>query len=228
VKGTTHEASAVGKFPGLPDDSVVSTAVGATATTGLWVPVIAASIGATAAVLVGVVTQWWSGRRDRQHWEHEREDLREQWEHEREERREQWDRERAIRWLQDRQQAYARLIAALDAWDDALETAMDTRKKDAATGEHTHPEGYDAVYKTATEALAVVGLLASGSLIPEAMLAVAKRENFWRRLRIEDMDISKLRRDWRQLRIMRDNLMSAMRKDLEVDIRTGDQNPAGG
>jgi hypothetical protein len=37
--------------------------------------------------------------------------------------RQHWAHDDAVRWLQDRQQAYARLMAALDDWDVAVNKA---------------------------------------------------------------------------------------------------------
>ncbi len=61
-----------------------STAAGVTASP--WVPVLAAAVGAGAAVVVGVLTQLWTGQRENIRWSREREDRRELWQRERQDR----------------------------------------------------------------------------------------------------------------------------------------------
>jgi hypothetical protein len=91
-------------------------AAAATATESPWPTLWAAAIGAGAALIVGILTQLWSGHL-----------LRQQLDRAREDRREQWQREDSLRWLQSRQQAYARLMAALTAWDSVLHDVAGAR-----------------------------------------------------------------------------------------------------
>jgi hypothetical protein len=95
----------------------MNTAATATTTASPWVPVIAATVGAAAALIVGVVTQLWSGRRERQQWEHERQYRKQQWKHERQDRQQQWDSERASRVWEKQATAYeAALTETVNRW----------------------------------------------------------------------------------------------------------------
>jgi hypothetical protein len=58
----------------------------AAATASPWVPVLAAVVGAGAALVVGILTQFWTGRRENIRWSREREDRKEQWGRERQDR----------------------------------------------------------------------------------------------------------------------------------------------
>lgn len=51
-----------------------------------WVPVLAAAVGAGAALVVGILTQLWTGRRENVRWSRERDDRKEQWRRERQDR----------------------------------------------------------------------------------------------------------------------------------------------
>lgn len=73
------------KLPARDDSGMTAgTATGVTASP--WVPVLAAAVGAGAALVVGILTQWWTGRRESVQWSREREDRKEQWERERQDR----------------------------------------------------------------------------------------------------------------------------------------------
>lgn len=48
-----------------------------------WIPVLAAAVGATAALAVGLVTQLWTAHRENVRWSREAEERREQWQRER-------------------------------------------------------------------------------------------------------------------------------------------------
>jgi len=101
----------------VPDDSGMNTAAVATATASPWVPLIAASVGAAAALIAGVLTQMWTGHRAKQLWDQQRQARQQQWEHERQDRQEQWDRERASRLREKRTVAYeAALTETVDRW----------------------------------------------------------------------------------------------------------------
>jgi hypothetical protein len=97
--------------------------------------VIAAAVGAGAALIVGVLAQLWSGHRENVRWSREKEDREKLWQRERQDRQEQWQREDSLCWHQDRQQAYARLIAALNEWDNELRRAVAIRQNEAKFGE---------------------------------------------------------------------------------------------
>lgn len=64
-----------------------------------WVPLVTAAVGLIAGLAAGLVSTILARR-----WA-------------REDRAEQWQREDALRWQRDRLQAYARMIAALHAWE---------------------------------------------------------------------------------------------------------------
>jgi hypothetical protein len=206
----------------LPDDSGMSAAAGTTATASPWVPVIAASVGAAAALIVGVLTQLWSGRREKLKWDRERED-----------RRQQWDRERANRWLQERQQAYARLTAALHEWDEFLVKALPARVVESVSGEKLDDAAHFAMAKATSEALALVGLIGSLAIFKGAADLVEQRYAYWMELNRREppdskIDTAKLTKDLAQLTVSRYQLMSAMRDELGVEGGTGNAGPADG
>ena len=70
----------------------------ATATASPWIPVVAAAVGATAALVVGILTQFWTGQRENMRWLREQNDRKKQWARERKERKKQWQREDSFRW----------------------------------------------------------------------------------------------------------------------------------
>jgi hypothetical protein len=66
--------------------------------------------------------------------------------------RDQWAHDDSLRWLQDRQQAYARLATALDAWDVALYKAVNARNALAMIGKFrssTLPSGTNCAKRPA-------------------------------------------------------------------------------
>jgi hypothetical protein len=83
----------------------------------VWAPVAAAGIGAVAAFGAAALTQRSNNKTQAQRWEQERGN-----------RDQQWQREDRLRWAQERQQAYARFVGALYAWDDALTLATAARR----------------------------------------------------------------------------------------------------
>ena len=80
--------------------------------------------------------------------------------------KDQWQREDAQRWLQDRQQAYARLMAALDEWDVAVNQGMARRHTDALTGERSEydPAEWKELRQAARAAQGLVELMAPESV----------------------------------------------------------------
>ena len=233
----------------LPVDSRVSIAAGTTATTSPWVALWAAAIGAGAAVAVGLVTQWWTAHSQKQQWDREltfrlaqwdREHAtrQEQWERERASRQEEWQREDSLRWLQNRQQAYARLIAALYEWDDVLRQAMATRQNDAALSRpptQLDEAAYSAGHKLATEALPLVEFMAPQPVRTLAGDVVRERTGFWLLTLPEDptepgreIDTAGLDRQWSALYKNTAKLLDAMRSDLELETGAGAVEPASG
>lgn len=105
----------------VPHDLMVNTIVAATAASSTpspwWVTIVAASVGAGAAIIVGIITALATGHRENVRWGRERTERDRQWQRERDERREQWKREDSLRWVPTRQEAYAQLIANLRDWN---------------------------------------------------------------------------------------------------------------
>jgi FtsZ-interacting cell division protein ZipA len=183
-------------------------------------------VGAAAALVVGILTQWWTDRRENQRWEREREDRRMQWERERDDRREQWQREDSLRWLQDRQQAYARFLSALDEWDFMLDEGTASRRGDTYEELGILPElDYAKIQQAHMAAQKVFPLLEF--MAPEqtrklAMRAMTSRARFLVRYLAPDTDVAKLDAGWAQLRESMSALLKAMRNDLGVEIETED------
>ena len=89
------------------------------ATVSVWVPLAVAGAGVASTFGAAVLTRWSDHR----------------------ERREQWRREDAVRWYQERQQAYVRLMAALDEWHRGLGSAAMTLDIDTGTQVHRDRHG---------------------------------------------------------------------------------------
>jgi hypothetical protein len=77
----------------VPDDLKMNTVAGpiaaATATVSPWMPLLAAAVGAGAALIVGILTQLWTGHRENVRWTRERNEREAQWNRERQERQNQ-------------------------------------------------------------------------------------------------------------------------------------------
>ena len=235
--------------PELPDDFGVSTTAAATATTSPWVPVIAASLGAGAALFVGVLTQWGSSRREKQRWDREREDRQEQWlqeaksrrkqwQQERRARQEQWQREDSLRWHQELQQAYARLMAALDEWDRELLSVVTTRIRAARTNEppEIEMEELTRLGETAGKASALVQLMAPETVGSLAEAAIKDRQAFritYLELRVAGLypnrssRTEELRPQLAKLRNRTSGLRDAIRGDLGIESNQGDTASSG-
>ncbi len=153
----------------------------ATSASDPCVPVIAAAIGAGAALIVGVITAWTAGHRENTKWQRERSDRDQQWDRERterdrqwqrerDERKDQWEREDSLRWVQDRQQAYGRFIADLRKWDSELLGALTELKLDDQLGTRTEIDKTEAVesQRQARDDLTLVEFLAPDLVVGQA------------------------------------------------------------
>jgi hypothetical protein len=127
----------------------------ATASVPLWVPLATAAAGLLGGIGGGLAAAVWTQRKTR-----EREDAR--WQREREDRADQWRREDRLRWLQDRQQVYARLLAVLYEWDRWLLSGIETRRNDLEQGQRSELDAAERirVSKAAREALPLVQFMA--------------------------------------------------------------------
>jgi FtsZ-interacting cell division protein ZipA len=184
-------------------------------------------VGAGAALVVGILTQWWTDRRDNQRWEREREDRRMQWEREREDRREQWQREDSLRWLQDRQQAYAQFLSAHDEWDTTLSAARASRNTDIGPDMGMRPELDSTKIAQARMAarrlLPLLEFMAPKQTRELARSAVTTRTAFQLRYLTTDVtDVAKMDAGWAQVRESTSSLLKAMRNDLGVEIALED------
>jgi hypothetical protein len=94
---------------------------------GTWVPLVTAVLGLATGLGTAFFTQRRADDREDVRWERERQNRLEQWRRERQDRLEQWRREDSQRWLKERQQAYDRLITALNDWERSLETLYKAR-----------------------------------------------------------------------------------------------------
>ncbi len=184
----------------------------ATATVPLWVPLTTAAAGLVAGLVAGLGAAVWTQQRtDR------REDVR--WERERGDRQDQWRREDSLRWLQDRQQAYAKLIAALYEWDVVLRSAIANRKNDAALNERTELDTAEMwrARRVARVALPLVEFMAPQTVRSRARSAVQDREAFWIVQLTGEFDSADTDAKWTRLAKGTSSLRKAMRDDLKFE-----------
>jgi hypothetical protein len=164
--------------------------------TSVWVPLVTAAVGLLAGLGTSIVTQ---RRAD------SREDAR-------------WKREDSQRRLQDRQEAYARLMAALYAWDDELRRARADRNVGALLNERSELDTAELrrLRMAAREARALVDLMAPDSVRSLAKSAQTDREIFGTvHLELdESMDPAKGKAAWTRVREGTVSLREAMRTDL--------------
>jgi hypothetical protein len=185
-------------------------ATAAITTMPVWVPLTTAAAGLVAGLAAGLAAAVWTQRRtDR------REDVR--WQRERDERQDQWRREDSLRWLQDRQQAYARLVAALDAWDVALTRAIAGRHTDALVGEQREFDKaeWNELSQAARSSQGLVELMAPESVRGRARFAIIRRQSlrmFY--LTEEGADLDEMDEAWKDALKVTTALRDAMRKDL--------------
>lgn len=175
--------------------------------TALWVGAmgIAGTLGA-----VGL-TRWLDIRQLRQHWAHDE----------------------TVRWLQDRQQAYARLMAALDDWDVAVNQGMARCHTDALVGERSAYDSaeWNELRRAARAAQGLVELMAPESVRGLARSAVQRRQAMWVvYLTDENADLSKMDEEWSRVRKVTGALRDAMRGDLGLgpDEDSGPRQIGGG
>ncbi len=199
------------------------------ATASPWVPVAAAAVGAGAVLIVGILTQLWADHREKKRWQREREDRQEQWRREREDRQVQWEREDSLRWLQDRQQAYARFVAALFEWDARLSKARVACKYDAEFGTRTKLDTAEiaGTRMAARQDLTLVQFMAPEEIRSLARSAVTFREAFLMvHLDVDEVNVAELDAAWNQLSTSMTALLKAMRNDLRIEIAVEDTDTA--
>jgi hypothetical protein len=172
----------------LSDDSTVDTSV--------WVPLVTAAVGLLAGLGASILTQHWADRR---------EDAR-------------WEREDSQRRLQDRQQVYARLMAALYAWDDELRRSRADHNIRALLNERSELDTAELrrLRLAAREARALVDLMAPDPVRSLAKSAQTDREIFGT-IHLEpdqSVDPAKTNSAWSRVREGTVLLREAMRTDL--------------
>jgi hypothetical protein len=190
----------------------------AAATVPLWIPLATAAAGLVAGLVAGLGAAVWTQRRtDR------REDVR--WQRERDDRQDQWRREDQLRWLQDRQQAYARLMAALYEWDQVLLSGVASRQNDLALNMRTELDAAERirVSRVARETLPLVQFMAPQTVRSQARRAITDRESFWIVHLTPDLpDQAKIDAGWTRLTERTSLLREAMRNDLGLESESED------
>jgi hypothetical protein len=197
-------------------------AVAATATSSSnpWVPAIAAAVGAGAALVVGVITALTAGHRETVRWNRERTARDNQWERERDERRDQWRREDSLRWVQARQQAYARLVADLRTWDSELLGLLTVLKLDEQFGSNTNIDktGIEQAQHAARDALTLAEFLAPNLVAGEAGMAFRFFELMHQAIRgyptLPPRGVAEPQELWEKATGARKTLERSMRDDL--------------
>lgn len=186
------------------------------ATVAGWVPLAAAAVGAASTLGALAVTRWFDSRT----------------------RRQQWARDDSVRWLQERQLAYARLLAALTQWDNELGRASahllaivtesrppllrigEDKDLTQAVLEETLVDTIELRHRAAVakESLALVELIAPKKLGTLARRAIGDREDFrWIRLTQKPTNVEMLRADWQCCLEDRSELEQAMRHDIGLE-----------
>jgi len=191
-------------------DSIVSSSI--------WVPLVTAVLGLVTGLGTAFFTQRRADNREDVRWQRERQDRLEQWQRERQDRLEQWQREDSQRWLKERQQAYARLITALNEWENALETLYEARWRDRR---NETPTEFDmtvirSARDAANEALVSVRFIASKPLRDMAEFACSVHEMF----PLVTMDIKSGRRldvEKKQMLSSTERLHKLMSEDLGLE-----------
>jgi hypothetical protein len=176
--------------------------------TSIWIPLVTAALGLATGLGTAVFTQRQADGR---------EDMR--WKRERQERLEQWHREDSQRWLQERQQAYARLITALHEWELALEVLYRARwiHRKAQTRAEFDMTAIRSARDAADEALVSVRFIAPESLGSRAQFVVSAHSRF----PLVTADITSGRQldaEWNQVLNSTEGLREFMSKDLGLEI----------
>jgi len=202
----------------------------------VWVPLVTAGAGLIAGIGAtmgaAILTQRRTDRREDVRWKREQGDRKDQWQRERDDRQEQWKREDSLRWLQDKQAAYARLIAALDEWDQELGSARAARTVDAEFREYEElwPKELDTAElkrrgKVAREVLALVQLMAPRAVGGLARRTIQDHEEFQViHLTVRPTDPAYLNARWMRLLKRRRELLTAIRDDLGLEISSEDSD----
>jgi hypothetical protein len=180
--------------------------------------VTTAAAGLVAGLVAGLGAAVWTQRRtDR------REDVR--WQRERDDRQEQWRREDSLRWLQDRQQAYARLLGVLYDWDAVLSSALATIDADLSSGERTiDTTEIDRRARAARNALAPAQFMAPKAVRSLAQSAVTDREELESSVFgfIAGEVLFNAHQRWMRLSEATSLLQEAMRSDLGLESEAED------
>jgi hypothetical protein len=178
------------------------------ATVSVWVPLAVAGVGLVSTFGAWFLTRW-ADRRDR---------------------REQWQHDDSLRWQQDRQHAYAGLMAALDEWDREFSSVVATFKVDARLNTSTEVDAgaLTRLGRAANEAAALVRLMAPEVVSELAESTIKDRRQFRTSLALRIVgakldnpsDFTELDARWDQLLKKTDRLREAMRDDLGIESRT--------
>jgi hypothetical protein len=204
-----------------PDDSIVGTSV--------WVPLVTAAVGLITGLGTSIFAQRRADSREDVRWQRERQDRQEQWRQERQTRHEQWEREDSHRLLQDRQQAYGRLIAALYTWDDELRRTRADPDVAARLNERSELDTPELrrLRTGARDARALVDLMASNTVRRLARSAQIDREEFGTVHLAGDgpADPAQTAEAWARVRKGTVSLREAMRSDIGLQSMADDDTP---
>jgi hypothetical protein len=185
-----------------------------------WVTVVAASVGAGAAIIVGIITALATGHRENVRWGRERTERDRQWQRERDERRDQWEREDSLRWVQTRQEAYARLIADLRDWDSELLSALTVLKLNGQYGDDREIDktGAEQAQSAARDAMTLAEFLAPNSVAGQAGTAFRNFQLLHAGVRgyptLPPGGVDELQKLWERATHARTTLERSMRDDL--------------
>jgi hypothetical protein len=178
------------------------------ATVSVWVPLAVAGVGLVSTFGAWFLTRW-ADRRDR---------------------REQWQRDDSLRWQQNRQHAYAGLIAALDERDREFSSVLATFKVDARLNTSTDVDAgaLTRLDRAANEAAALVRLMAPEAVNELAESTIKDRRQFRTSLALRiagakldnPSDFTELDARWDQLFKKTDRMREAMRDDLGIESHT--------
>lgn len=177
----------------------------------MWVPLVTAAAGLITGLGTSIFTQRRADRREDVVWQREREDRQQQWKQER------------------RQQAYARLMAALYTWDDELRRARADRNVAALLNERSELDTPELRHlrAAARDARALVDLMASDRVRLLTKSAQTDREMFGavHLAGGEPADPAKTNEAWARVRAGTVSLREAMRSDLGLQGMAGDDKP---